>query len=129
MQESKGFTVLELIVAIVLLLLAGTLFLVQKGDIESAHRDSKRKTAINAIYYNLDELFYKTNKYYPERIDTGTLKGLDPELLKDPAGRMLAEAQSDYRYEPQSCFESKCKNFILRAALENESDFVKESQR
>ena len=129
MRRTSGFTVIELVVAIALLLLAGTLFLVQKDDIDTAHRDSARKTAINAIYYNLDELFFNTNKYYPEKIDAGTLKGLDPELLKDPSGRQLGEAGSDYRYEPQTCFQGKCKNFILRATLEKETDFVKESKR
>lgn len=128
-NDTGGFTVVELIVAIAFLLLAGVLFLVQKSDLDTTHRDQKRKTAINAIYYNLDELFFATNRFYPEKIDAGTLKGLDPALLKDPEGRALGESKSDYRYEPQSCFEGKCKNFILRTRLEKESDFVKESDR
>ena len=129
MQKTNGFTVIELIVAIAFLLLAGTLFLVQKGDLDSSHRDEARKTAINAIYYNLDELFWVSNKYYPEKIAADTLKGLDPALLKDPEGRSLGEARSDYRYEPESCVDGKCKNFVLRTTLEKEADFVKESNR
>jgi type II secretory pathway pseudopilin PulG len=129
MRRTEGFTIVELVVAVAFLLLAGGLFLVQKTDLDTTHRDQKRKTAINAIFYNLDELYYATNGNYPEKIDSGTLKGLDPALLKDPEGRAVGEAKSDYRYEPQGCFDGKCKNIILRTKLEKEADFVKESKR
>ena len=127
-QPRRGFTVLELIVVIIFLLVIGTIFVVQKRDLEVAQRDSDRKTAINAMYYNLEDVFYAQNKAYPEHITADQLKGLDPTLLKDPEGVMVGEQNSDYRYEPKDCTAGKCKSYELRADLENEADFVKTSR-
>lgn len=44
--RQRGFTILELIIAIVFVLVAGTVFYVQKRDLEVQARDSARKTAI-----------------------------------------------------------------------------------
>lgn len=127
-QKQHGFTVLELIIVIVFLLAVGTIFFVQRRDIEVGQRDSTRKTAINAIYYNLEEVFYPANKAYPEALTADQLKGLDPSLLKDPEDVMIGEENSDYRYEPKDCQNGKCKSYELRADLEAEADFVKTSR-
>lgn len=126
--RQRGFTILELIIAIVFVLVAGTVFYVQKRDLEVQARDSTRKTAINAIYYNLEDVFYNANKFYPEKLTADQLKGLDPSILKDPEEVAIGEQNSDYSYEPKDCMDGKCKSYSLRANLEHEADFTKSSR-
>jgi type II secretory pathway pseudopilin PulG len=128
MRKQSGFTVLELIIAIILLVAAGTIFYIQKRDLEVAKRDSDRKMAINAIYYNLEDVFYPTNKYYPEALTADQLKGLDPELLKDPNGIEVGSEGSNYRYEAKDCTDQKCKSYSITADLEHEADYIKDSR-
>ena len=128
MRKQNGFTVLELIIAIILLVVAGTVFYIQKRDLEVARRDSDRKTAMNAIYYNLEDIFYPTNQGYPEVLVADQLKGLDPVLLKDPVGLEVGAEGSNYRYEAKNCTDQKCKSYTLTADLEHEADYVKTSR-
>jgi prepilin-type N-terminal cleavage/methylation domain-containing protein len=122
-----GFTAIELVVAIVLVAAAAALVLWQKQDITTYHQDLQRKTAVNTMYHNLEEIHFPASKSYPQKIDGSTLRGLDPELLKDPEGRALGEPGSDYQYEPFGCMEGKCKGYTLRATLRHEADFIKGS--
>ena len=124
----RGFTIIELIFIIVLLGAASILFFVQKNNLEVAGRDETRKTAINAMYYSLEEVFYKTNGYYPQTIDEKVLPSVDPDLFKDPSGVKIGESDSNYRYEATDCDADHCKSYTLRTTLENEADFVKESR-
>ncbi len=127
-SSQRGFTVLELIIAIVFVLIAGTVFYVQKRDLEVQARDSARKTAMNAIYYNLEDVYYTANKAYPQKLTADQLKGLDPSLLKDPEGVAVGEQNSDYSYDPKDCTDGKCKSYALRANLEHEADYLKASR-
>lgn len=128
MQRQRGFTVLELIIAIVFLVLAGTIFFIQKRNIEIANRDSARKTAINAIYYNLEDIYYPANQAYPEHLTSDGLKGLDPSSLKDPDGKAVETEGSNFSYQPKDCQDGKCKSYTLTADLENEADYIKSSR-
>lgn len=128
MKKQNGFTVLELIVAIIFLTIAGTIFFIQKRDLEIASRDSARKTAMNAIYYNLEDVYYPANGHYPLVLVADKLKGVDPEFLKDPNGKVVGEEGSNYRYEPKDCKDDKCKSYTLTSDLESEADFTKESR-
>ena len=121
----RGFTIIELLFIIVVLLAAGILFFVQKNNLEVAARDETRKTAINAMYYSLEEVFYKTNGYYPRTIDEKVLSSVDPALFTDPEAIKIGDGDSDYRYEPLNCADDKCKGYSLRTFLENEDDYVK----
>ena len=127
MQRQRGFTVLELIIAVIFLLAAGTIFFIQKRDLEVANRDSQRKTAINAIYYNLEYIYYPANSGYPEHLTADGLKGLDPAQLKDPNGKAVGDQGSDYSYTPKDCQNNLCKSYSLTANLENEADYTKTS--
>lgn len=127
MQRQRGFTVLELIIAVIFLLAAGTIFFIQKRDLEMANRDSARKTAINAIYYNLEYVYYPANNGYPEHLTADGLKGLDPATLKDPNGIVVGQQGSDYSYVPKDCTNGLCKSYTLTANLENEADYTKTS--
>lgn len=127
-SDQRGFTVLELIIAIVFVIVAGTVFYVQKRDLEVQARDSDRKTAINAIYYNLEDVYYAANKAYPQKLTADQLPGLDPSILKDPEGVMVGDQSSDYSYTPKDCTNGKCKSYSLTANLEHEADYTKTSR-
>ena len=128
MKKQSGFTVLELIVAIVILIASGTIFLVQKNDILTEHRDTIRKISINAIYYNLEEVVYPSLKGYPAKIDPKQLKAMDSSLIKDPFGVSINESGSSFSYEPSSCSGDICQHYVLRTTLEKEAEFSKKSR-
>ncbi len=128
MKRPHGFTVIELVFVITFAGLATGLLLYQKAGAMAAQRDEVRKTAINAMYYNLEEVFYEKNSYYPESIDSKTLRAMDPQLFTDPDGHKLGESESDYRYESSDCQGEQCKSYSLKSDLENEADFVKTSR-
>lgn len=125
MKSSRGFTVIELIIAITLLATASVIFFVQKNNVEVAARDETRKSSINAMYYSLEEVYFKKNGSYPRTITSEILPSVDPDRLKDPNGVRIGESASEYRYEPVKCDGDTCKGYTLRASLENEDDFVK----
>lgn len=125
MNTRKGFTVIELVVMIALLIVVGILAWSQINNIEIARRDDKRRTAINAMYYNLEEVYYPTNKSYPRTIDEKILTAMDKELFTDPNDAKLGTGKSTYRYEPIDCTDNACKGYSLRADLEAESDYIK----
>lgn len=127
--KQNGFTVVELIIVILFLSAAGTLFFIQKQNIDAINRDTQRKTALNAMYYSLKEVYYAQNKSYPRTLDAAKLKAMDPALLKDPAGKAVGEQDSDYRYLPSGCNGETCTGFTLRARLEREADYVKENDQ
>lgn len=124
-KHSHGFTVVEIIFVVALLATASVFFFVQKNGIEIVARDDSRKTAINAIYYSLEEVFYPAHKYYPQMINTETLPSVDPNLFTDPNGLKLGQAGSDYTYHPTNCTDGQCKSYTLQATLENENDYIK----
>ncbi len=129
MKRTHGFTVIELLVVIVVLAVGGWLFFSEKGRVDAAQRDTSRKVAINAMYYNLEEVFYEKNKFYPASIDSKTLRAMDPELFIDPNGIKLGETGSTYRYDGIGCTtENKCTGYTLRADLEREDDYVKNNR-
>ena len=121
----SGFTIIELLFIIVLLSAASVLFFVQKNNLEVAGRDETRKTAINAMYYSIEEVYFKANGYYPQTINATVLPSVDPTLFTDPKGVKIGEASSNYRYAPYNCTGDQCKNYTLRTTLENEDDYVK----
>ena len=127
-SKKAGFTVIEVLVLVVFLTACGVILTLQRNDIGARNRDSHRKTAINAIYFSLEEVFYQQNKYYPETISDQNIKAIDPELFTDPTGAVLGEENSNYRYEATDCQDGKCKKYTLRANLEKEDDFIKRSR-
>lgn len=137
MKKSNGFTALEMVFIIILLGIACLFFFTQRNTIKAAARDDQRKTAINAMYYSLEEVFYKQHSYYPQTIDEKILPSVDPSLFIDPDNIKMGKAQiidgvtvqPDYYYEPVNCsFDGKCQSYTLRGLLENEADFIKKSR-
>lgn len=128
MKRSSGFTVIELVIVAAFLAFAAVLFFIQKNDLQVAARDTERKTAINAIYYDLEEVYYAQHKYYPETITKDTLTAIDPALLTDPNGVAIGTSGSDYRYDATDCTDNHCQSYTLRSHLENEADYIKTSR-
>ena len=127
-NKSRGFTVIELVLIIIVLGLASIIFFVQKNNIEVIAQDNIKKTAINSMYYSLEEVFYPANKYYPQTIGSNNLVSVDPVLFTDPKGIKLGTAGSAYTYSPTNCNDNKCKSYTLKTTLTNEADYVKTSR-
>lgn len=87
----SGFTVIELVVVGVLLLFAAFLVFIQMKNLQIANDDLQRKTAINAMYYALEEVYFKEHGAYPEHLNAETLPSVDPALFTDPDGFTLGE--------------------------------------
>lgn len=124
-RTQHGFTVIEIIVVILFLGVVTTLLLLQRNNLEAAHRDNQRKTAINAMHFNLEEVYYTKNKSYPAEITSKKLPAMNPELLTDPDGVTIGAADSDYRYEGLNCNNDKCQGYRLTAELEKEAVYEK----
>lgn len=127
-RHQRGFTVIELIVIIVLLGAASVLFFIQKNNLQVAANDQTRKVAINAMYYSLENVFYPANSYYPQSISSTILPSVDPTLFTDPKGHVVSTAGSDYSYMPTNCSDGHCKSYTLRAHMQNEADYIKDSK-
>jgi prepilin-type N-terminal cleavage/methylation domain-containing protein len=128
MKSSRGFTVIELLIVVVLLGVASVVFFMQMNHVQVAARDEERKTAINAMYYSLEEVYFKANQSYPRTLNAEVLPSVDPSLFKDPNGVKIGENDSDFRYEAVNCNGDSCKGYTLRSTLENEDDYIKKNR-
>ena len=128
MRKKSGFTILELVIVIAFISLALVLFFLQKINVDAMNRDNERKTAINAMYYALEEGFFEKNGYYPESISEDNLKVIDPQLFTDPSGVVLGEEGCSYTYEAANCEDGECKEYTLRAILEKEDNYIKKNR-
>lgn len=127
-MKQRGFTVIELLVVITALIAIGAVFFVQKSQYESMNRDDKRRTAINAMYHNLEDVYFVKHGSYPKALNKDTLTAMDSALLTDPSGTAIGAAGSDYHYDPLACENDACKGYTLRANLENEADYTKKNR-
>lgn len=148
-NKSKGFTIVELLIVIVVIGILATLVIVTFTGIQQKARDSKRKTDINALDSHM-EAFYASNGYYPTLADlqnstfvSTQLKGLDPSALTDPGGGAIAATStgSNYGYvaaasststatcsnTTASSATNACDSFTLTATLETGGTYVKTS--
>jgi prepilin-type N-terminal cleavage/methylation domain-containing protein len=128
MKRKNGFTAIELIVVIILAGIATIFFAFQKAASDALDRDSYSKTAINAMFYNLEEVFYAEQGFYPLTIGETNLRAMDPEFFTDPYGVNIGDTASSFTYEPAGCEEEKCAKYTLRARLEKENEYVKNSR-
>ena len=128
MSKQGGFTTTEVTIAIIFVLLASAILYAATSSLKAYHRYTERKSAINAIYYNLVEVVKPSLGGYPRVLSADQLKAMDSTLLTDPQGKKIGERGSDYRYEPTECNGGDvCQSFTLRAQLEHEDTFVKRS--
>ena len=128
MKRKSGFTILEISIVAFFATLLVILFFVQKANIDAMERDEDRKTAINAMYYALEEGFYPEHGYYPEQISEENIKVVDPALWTDPFGVNLGDLGSSYSYQAANCENGKCKEYVLKADLEKEDTYTKNNR-
>lgn len=121
MKRTYGFTMVELMSAIVLLVIVSSLVLLQKSNIDASNRDKDRKTAVNAIYYGLKEGYFPQNQNYPIKVSKETLPYVDPSSFTE-----LGNDKYDVQYHGLNCDGAKCQNFEIRVRLEKESVYKKE---
>ena len=91
MNKRNGFTVIELLVVIAFLIAVAVLGFFQLSKIRNESDNTKKRTAINAMYYSLEEGFYAKNGYYPEKIEDKTLLTMDTALLNDPNNKKIGD--------------------------------------
>lgn len=147
-QKSKGFTIVELLIVIVVIAILATLVIVTFTGIQKKARDSKRQTDITAVASHL-EAFYANNGYYPTLYDlqqgstflSANMKGLDPSALTSPEGDQISATAGNgtsgwaYGYTTTGCTATsassttnECTAFTLTANLEGSSTaFTKSS--
>ena len=148
-QKSKGFTIVELLIVIVVIAILATLVIVTFTGIQQKARDSQRQTDINAVDSHV-EAFYAQYGAYPTvaQITASSwrskyMKGLDPDALLAPNSTTAIDAnastKSKYQYAPTddsgtACaggdttttndtpnVDSTCTKFTLSATLEGSS--------
>lgn len=90
-SQQSGFTVIELIVVVAMVIAASVITFIQINNINVSNQNSQRKTAINAIYFALEEVYYKKNQGYPSTLNSAELTSVDPELFTDPDGFTLGK--------------------------------------
>lgn len=130
MRDKKGFTLIEIMIVGAFAALLVVLFFIQKSNVEAMNRDEDRRTAINAMYYALEEYYYPKYGYYPAEISEDVLPVIDPQLFTDPFGYKLGDEVSTYTYDAANCnAENQCKEYILRAQLEKEDTYIKKSPK
>lgn len=128
MKTKPRLTIIEILLLASLAGVIGAVAWSQYQSLSAMHRDQDRKTAINAMHHNLEEIALPTLKGYPRTLQAQQLSAMNERLLKDPNGNRVGEADSDYRYEPTNCNGSNvCRDYTLRASLELESDYIKTS--
>jgi prepilin-type N-terminal cleavage/methylation domain-containing protein len=152
-NKSKGFTIVELLIVIVVIGILATLVIVTFTGIQQKARNSQRQTDINAVDSHV-EAFYAQYGFYPTQADLATtsfqttyLKGLDPEALRDPKqavggtiGVTPGTAQYSYVAAGTGCVnttattitagspvDNGCTSFVLTAQQENGTDYIKQS--
>jgi prepilin-type N-terminal cleavage/methylation domain-containing protein len=136
-NKSKGFTIVELLIVIVVIGILATLVIVTFTGIQQKARDSKRKTDIGAVQASL-ESYYSSNNTYPTLTDLNdptwrstNMKGFDSSALQDPkgsaatliAGTAPSSTQYAYNVTPTGCVDTAgsanpCTNYGIYAKLE-----------
>lgn len=89
--NSKGFTIVELLIVIVVIGILALLVITTYSGIQAKARNSKRQTDIQSIQTQL-EAFFSQNGYYPSFADLSSstwidanMKSLDKNALIDPS--------------------------------------------
>ncbi|HEY4160520.1 MAG TPA: type II secretion system protein [Candidatus Saccharimonadales bacterium] len=153
-QKSKGFTIVELLIVIVVIAILATLVIVTFTGIQQKARDSQRQTDVNALDSHL-EAFYANYGFYPSLKDLQTssfvstyMKGLDPQALISPKSGNITDTAANsgtwaygYTASGTSCSnttattidptngpqDNGCASFTLTADLEGGGNFTKSS--
>lgn len=139
---SRGFTIVELLIVIVVIGILAGLVVVTYNGIQQKARDTERKTDVNALHGQL-EAYQAQNGKYPTLANVNdatfrstNMKGLDAAALQDPKGtaQTLADAAAanvySYVATPANCDNGvggDCTSYALTATLEAGGTYVKQA--
>src|SRR3954463_7168105 len=89
-KASKGFTIVELLIVIVVIGILAALVVTTYNGIQEKARDTERKTDLNALHSHA-EAYQAENAKYPSLAEFNdstfratSMKGLDAAALQDP---------------------------------------------
>ena len=140
--NSRGFTIVELLIVIVVIGILAALVIVTYNGIQQKARDTERKTDINAVASHLEAYNAQEGRYTTladlnsATFRAANMKGLDPAALQDPKGTAQtmvdAPAANVYSYvvTPATCDNGAggdCLQYTLTATLEAGGTYVKQS--
>ena len=139
---TKGFTIVELLIVIVIIGILAALVVVTYQGVQAKARDTERKTDVRALHGQL-EAYQAQNGKYPTlgnvndaAFRAANMKGLDPAALQDPKGaaQTLVAGAGDsktygYAVIPAACdnVATDCTSYTLTATLEGGGTYVKAS--
>ena len=142
-QSQGGFTIPELLLVIVMVIILASLVLTNFQAAKAKERDTQRVNDINTMYGRL-EAYYNAKNAYPATFTAQSL-GLQPSDVEDPGGSVVvihtpvtdaaaaqqvanpkASSASDYLYVPYplGCTNkaNNCTGYILKTYIEKPTD-------
>lgn len=143
-ESSRGFTVVELVIIMVVIGILAALVLVTYNGISQKDRDTERKKDIDTLYGQLESYQAQTqNSVYPTLANVNdsswrndNMKNLDPAVLQDPKGKSRAlvaiPVANSYAYAPtpskcDNAANGNCISYTLTATLEGGGNYIKQS--
>ena len=140
-RKQQGFTIVELLIVIVLIIIFGALIVNTFNGIKQAERNTERRRDIDEIHRHL-EGYNAQNDRYPTLANindadfrAANMMALNPNALKDPNGDAqtleVSSDADDYGYDaiPADCDNTAaggdCTGYTLTATLEGGGTYPK----